>query len=313
MAERCSVVTAMRDGVDVVTLRDGDSVAEVAPGLGNNCFAFATAQPVLEAVAFEEFRAKPTSYGIPIMLPFPNRIRDGRFTFNGETYSIDPPRHGMVRDKTWRVVKTGASDADGAWVQSMLDAHDYADRILNQFPFPFRANVTYRLSGRTLEMTTAIENTGEADMPFGFGIHPYFRRPDRVTVRVPAGARWELEESLPTGRLLDVEGRYDLRDGADVATLELDDNYTQLDVDAEGMVRCAIDDAESGSRTEVEFDGSEFRHVVVYTAPAPRRAVCVEPQTCPTDAFNLAARGVAADMIVLAPGERRTFTIRIRG
>jgi aldose 1-epimerase len=311
MAEGCTAEIVTRGGVDIVTLRDGDAVAQVAPALGNNCFSFVTDQPVLEPVAVEEFLAKPTSYGIPIMLPFPNRIRDGRFTFNGETYSIDPPRHGMVRDKAWTFVQMGSDD--GAWVTSSLHATDYADRILRQFPFPFTAAVTYRLRDRTLEMTTVVENTGDRDMPFGFGIHPYFRRPDRGSVRVPAGARWELVESLATGHLLDVEGRYDLRDGADVATLDLDDVYTQLEPDADGTVRCVIDDADTGAKISVEFDGTVLPHCVVYTAPAPRRAVCVEPQTCPTDAFNLAARGVASDMIVLAPGERRSFTIGIRG
>jgi aldose 1-epimerase len=302
----------MRDGVEVVTLCDGDDVAEVVPALGNNCFAFATKLPVLEPVAFTDFRAKPTSYGIPIMLPFPNRIRDGRFAFAGGTYTIDPPRHGMVRDKAWRVVETGANDADGAWITSSIDAADYPDQILSQFPFPFQAHVTYRLFDRTLTMTTTVDNTGSTDMPFGFGIHPYFRRAEIGKVRVPAGARWELVESLPTGHLLDVDGRYDLRDGADLATLEIDEVFTQIEPDAEGSVRCVIDDAVSGEKTVIEFDGSEFRHVVVYTAPAPREAICVEPQTCTTDAFNLASRGVASDMIVLAPGERRTFTIRIR-
>jgi galactose mutarotase-like enzyme len=37
--------------------------------------------------------------------------------------------------------------------------------------------------------------------------------------------------------------------------------------------------------------------------------VCIEPQTCPTDAFNLHERGVASNMIVLPPGGSATFWI----
>jgi aldose 1-epimerase len=246
------------------------------------------------------------------MLPFPNRIRDGRFTFGGEEFRIDPPRHGMVRDKAWTVVETGASDG-GAWITSRIAAEDYPDRILAQFPFRFVADVTYGLSGRTLDMVTVVTNAGDREMPFGFGIHPYFRCPARGTLVVPADARWELEESLPTGQLLDVEGAYDLRTPRDVTALEVDDVFTDLEPDTDGLVHCTLADADAGTSTVVAFDAAEFPHVVAYTAPAPRRAICIEPQTCPTDAFNLAARGVTSDMIVLAPGASRRFTIRIRG
>src|SRR5918911_3003004 len=98
-----------RDGVEIISLRAPDgTTAEIAPAFGCNCFAFATDLPVLEPVAFAEFRQKPTSYGVPILFPFPNRIRDGRFTFQGRSFEVNPPRHGFVRDKAWRVAAHGA-------------------------------------------------------------------------------------------------------------------------------------------------------------------------------------------------------------
>lgn len=311
MASTPTVSFETRDGVEVVTLRTAEDVyAEVAPALGNNCFAFVAGEAVLEEVAFGEFAKKPPSYGIPILFPFPNRIRDGRFRFAGEDFVVDPPRHGMVRDKVWRMVDSGASAASGAWVRCRFDAADAGDRVLGQFPFPFGIEVTYTLSGRTLTMVTTIENTGDRDMPYGFGIHPYFRRPTRGRLSVPAAERWELEESLPTGRRVAAEGDLDLMHGADLAPLTLDDVYTALNAGPEGLVQCTIVDSDTGATTRIEFDGDTFPHVVAYTAPAPRQAVCVEPQTCPTDAFNLAERGVAADVRVLAPGARDTLEIR---
>jgi aldose 1-epimerase len=61
----------------------------------------------------------------------------------------------------------------------------------------------------------------------------------------------------------------------------------------------------------VEFPRRQFPHVVVYTPPAPRPALCIEPNSCPTDAFNLHARGVSADVIELAPGRKADFAIRV--
>lgn len=90
----------MRDEVEIFTLCDEDKAcAEVTPGYGNNCFVFRVQEPILEAVPLEEFRQRPMSYGIPILFPFPNQIRDGEFSFRGQRYAVNPNRHGFVRDK----------------------------------------------------------------------------------------------------------------------------------------------------------------------------------------------------------------------
>lgn len=307
-----SVVAALRDDIEVYTLRAGDeAMAEVAPACGGNCFAFGTQQPILEPIAFAEFRQKPTSYGIPILFPFPNRIRDGRFTFQDRTFEPQPPRHGFVRDKAWQVMDQGATDERGAWLTVGFDARDHAAQILAQFPFPFTLAVTYRLQDGVLEMETIARNQGDADMPAGFGIHPYFRKPAHGTLTVPAGRRWELADSLPTGRLLDVAGDYDLRAQADINRLQLDDIYTAVTAETDGQTRCYLVDADAGRETVVEFDAARFPHVVVYTPPAPRQAICVEPNTCPTDAFNLQARGIESNVLVLRAGEEMRFNVRI--
>ncbi len=312
MSHSYSVEPEAREGIEVFSLSDGARArVEIAPSLGNNCFAFRTSVDVLEPIAFSEFRQRPTSYGIPILFPFPNRIRDGKFSFRGEEYRLDPPRHGFVRDKAWTVEGHGASEEEGAWLTSSFDAASHAQQILRQFPFPFKLEVTYRLREGVLTMETAARNNGEREMPVGFGIHPYFRKPSRGVVTVPAAHRWELSDSLPTGRLLAVEGNYDLRGGQSVEGLQFDDIFTGIEADEGGDARCTLDDRESGTQTVIEFPVAEFPHVVVYTPPAPRQAICVEPNTCPTDAFNLAERGVASDLIVLDAGETARFGLRI--
>ncbi len=312
MTANYSVVAAERDGIEVYTLSGADgATAEIAPALGCNCFSFATEQPILEPVAFAEFRQRPTSYGIPILFPFPNRIRDGRFTFQGRTFEPNPPRHGFVRDKAWQVLDHGASAERGAWLTAGFAAREHAAQILAQFPFPFRLEVTYRLHGGQLEMETVAQNTGDADMPTGFGIHPYFRKPAHGTLTVPAGKRWELADSLPTGRLLDVVDNYDLRAEAELSGLQLDDIFTDVTTDADGQTRCYLTDTDAGRQTVVEFDAKQFPHVVVYTPPAPRQAICVEPNTCPTDAFNLQARDIESNVLTLRAGAELRFNVRI--
>jgi aldose 1-epimerase len=266
---------------------------------------------VLESVAIEEIRTRPTSYRIPLLFTFPNRLRDGALSFRGQRYVVNPNRHGFVRDKAWRVLHTGASEGEGAWITSRFEAVQYATAILQQFPFPFCLDVTYRLREAVLSMETVVHNTGVHDMPMGFGIHPYFRCPVPGTLCVPAWQRWELEDSLPTGKLLAVDGPYDLRQPRDVASLVLDDIYTDLVADTDGLVRCTLQDQQHRIQTTVAFDATQFPHVVVFTPPAPRQAICVEPYTCPTDGLNLQERGVESNLVVLQPGETRHFLVSI--
>jgi len=312
MSGKYSITSEIRQGVEIFSLAEtSGAIARIAPQLGNNCFSFRVEHPVLETVAFEEFIKRPTSFGIPLLFPFPNRIRDGRFEFRGEHYTVDPPRHGFVRDKAWKVSDQGASDEKGAWIKSSIDAADYPDQILRQFPFPFRLEVTYSLFHSALLMETVIQNTGERDMPAGFGIHPYFRKPEQGTIQVPAQKRWELADSLPTGSLLDVEGKYDLRHPGSLDHLELDDIFTDVTSTTEGVVKCTLDDSKNRTQTVVEFDARQFPNIVIYTPPAPRQAICIEPNTCPTDAFNLQSRGIESNVIILAPGEEMRLKVSI--
>ncbi len=261
---------------------------------------------------FDQFYERPTSYGIPVLFPFPNRIRDGEFSFGGERYKVDPSRHGFVRDKAWKILDSGASESEGAWICCGLDANDYAEQILRQFPFPFKLQVTYRLRDGRLEMETTAQNTGEREMPLGFGIHPYFHCTKAQShIQVPASKRWELADSLPTGRLLEVAEQYDLRQFQKIEGLTLDDIYTDVIADENGSAGCFLKNDASRMQTIVEFNVQQFPNIVIYTPPAPRQAVCIEPMTCPTDAFNLQARGIESNVIALGAGASADFKVSI--
>lgn len=300
-----AVETKDVDGVVVYELRQSNGVvARIAPALGNNCFSFEAGGERLDLPPFDEFLKKPTSHGMPILFPFPNRLRDGKFTFAGKTYHVDPPRHGFVRDKAWMVRELDACTKLGAFLKASLDTADHPS-ILSQFPFPFRIEVTYCLERGVLSMHVHVFNTGSEPMPCGFGIHPYFARPPRARLQVPARKRFELDDALPTGRLEDLAGAYDFQIAAEVGC-SLDDIYTDLKADAFGLVSCLLSSAEADDALVVEFKARDFPHIVLFTPPSPRQAVCIEPYTCPTDAFNL-----GRDVMVLHPKKNWTLDVRL--
>jgi aldose 1-epimerase len=116
---------------------------------------------------------------------------------------------------------------------------------------------------------------------------------------------------LPTGRIVSVDDRRDLRRPRAIAGLELDDVYTSVVPSADGLARCSIEDLSAGRRIVIQFDPGSLPEVVVYT-PSGRTAICVEPQSCPTDAFNLAARGIDAHVVRLEPGGEIAWVLTIR-
>ena len=322
------------DGFQVYALQeDRKAVAEIAPGLGNNCYAFRVADtrsgseggnwlslidPPPDLTTLQE---QPDSYGIPVLFPFPNRIRGGAWRFEGETYQFDKPPesptsiHGLLLNRPYQV-DSHAADASGATLVCTLDSHDFAD-IGRQYPFPFKIRITYTLKDAVLSMGVSIQNTGSRNMPMGFGIHPYFcvgLSPDvnasTAMIKVPAVTYWELDaDSVPTGKRLPAAGALDLRGGKPFAGLTLDHVYTDVQMEADGVSRCVIENPDTGHGMVMESD-AQFRELVVYTPPG-REVICFEPYTCPTDAINLEASGIPAGVIVLAPGETFSAIVRI--
>ena len=174
--------------VYVLSDKEAGCEAKVVPEFGNNCFSFSfdadgeqidiiDPPPSLDAL-----KNRASGYGNPILFPFPNRIREGKFTFEGQDYQFDTAipgaNHiqGLVISRPWNVEKTEATDEAGAQLVSSIKASDFPD-IIRQYPFPFDLRVTYILKDGVLSMVTEMENLGERNMPMGYGIHPYFSAP----------------------------------------------------------------------------------------------------------------------------------------
>lgn len=304
-----------------IVLNDAGSTAAIAPELGFNCYEFkARVGPRLVDVldsdpAFLEGKGRPSGNGIPLLFPFPNRIRGGKFSWDGREYQIEIGNrphaiHGFAIDTPWRVIQKAGNSVVGQWQLSRDDP-----QRAKFWPTDCLIEVQYVLRGATLRSDIRIHNPDQRPMPWGFGTHAYFKlplakegRPERCLVQAQAHRQWELSELLPTGRLVPVPPEKDLRNGAYVKSGGFDDVYGDLHPEGPSL-DCIIMDELAGLEV-VQACDPIFRELVVY-APPNRAAVCMEPYTCVTDAINLQQRSIDAGWRVLEPGDEFRTWIEI--
>ena len=300
------------------------AAAWVLPSYGFNLFDLrlplaGNVRPILVASPdFADHPAHPAGNGTPILFPFPNRIRDGRFAFDGRTYQLPATNgpnaiHGFAMTAPWDVIEHKAI-ADRAYIVGSYQISKHSPDSRALWPTDALLQVAYSLAGRRLSMTVTVSNPAAANLPYGFGIHPYFRLPfppggdtARTRVILPASKYWVLKDFLPTGEIRPVDSRLDFREGQPRDGLELDDVLTGLQYhDGRGIARLV--DLEKKAELRLTFDQG-IRELVIYTPPHKPDVLAVEPYTQATDAINLNSQGMDAGLRVLGHGCQDSFSL----
>jgi aldose 1-epimerase len=231
-----------------------------------------------------------------LLVPWPNRVRDGRYSFDGVEHRLDvtePARgnalHGLVLHSRWQGVRTSARRVSLAY--ELEPAAGY--------PFALRLAVSYELASGGVVMTLQATNVGAERAPFGAGFHPYLTpgttSVDDIVLEVPAGTRVPVDDRLlPAGSATPVDGtELDLRRGRRLGALRLDACFGDLGRSPAGVARVRVGSHAGAGQLTVWMD-DRFRFVQVFTADA---AIAVEPMTCAPDAFN-----TGDGLVVLEPG-----------
>jgi aldose 1-epimerase len=231
-----------------------------------------------------------------VLVPWPNRVRDGRYTLDGVEHRLElsePERgnalHGLVLQSRWRGVRTSARRV----------SLSYALAPRAGYPFELALAVSYELASGGVVMTVQATNVGAERAPFGAGFHPYLTPcttdVDDMVLEVPARARVPVDDRLlPTGSATPVDGtELDFRRARRLGSLRVDACFGELGRSPAGVARVRLG-TNSGSGQLTIWMDERFRFVQVFTADA---AIAVEPMSCAPDAFNS-----GDGLVVLEPG-----------
>ena len=300
-----------QDTPEIVQLRAGSTRLAVAPEVGGSITRYASDR---NGSTIEWMRPAPPdaiasrsaggTSSFPLV-PFSNRIRDAAFRFRGRTIQLPQnfrPEPHAIHGHGWRAPWTVTARSDATVT---MEYHHPADA----WPWTYAAQQTFDLTDERLRVRFTVTNEASEPMPVGFGLHPYFVRTPRATVRADVGRMWQADGNFMPASLVPAPAQL-LLDGAglnpDATTL--DNNFVRFGG------RALIDWPEWNSRLRIDAD-PVYACLVVYT-PVGQDFFCVEPATNCIDGFNLADAGrTDTGIIVLAPGDTAagdvTFTPEI--
>lgn len=313
----------IESGWHVHTLSAGNTRVQVVPEAGCNVCS-------IEVDGIEFLRTAPaitqlpgTKFGVPVLYPTPNRVRESVMTWGGREYRYPPNNgphflHGLAHSRPWEVLEVRElADRRGTTPPAVeLDARlgfGPGEPKFALFPHPHQLLLSIRVAPGVVRWTYTVDNTeGQIPVPFGFGLHPWFRHigPRSATfLSVPATHWMEAFALIPTGVLADLEGSpYDLRAPRMLDDFHIDDVYFGITPDKPSRIEYRA------AGREVELAASDdFTHMVVFT-PADRGAFCVENQTCSTNAHNLDNAGLKepAHLLVVEPGQTHSGWVEFR-
>ena len=278
----------------MIELSAGDAAVAIDLSRGGRLASLAVGgRELLLGPPSEEDRS--IRWGLFLMAPWAGRLAGGCLSLDGRTVQL--PRthgrhaiHGLLWDRPWRLAtrETGPGRALAMLTCDLPPT------------WPPGGRVEQRLSLTPGSLTLDAELTAGGRMPAAMGWHPWFRRDGPVRVGLEAPATLETVRMIPTGRVVPVARRTDLRAGAELGRRRLDHTYVEA--------RSPVEISWADIALTVAFEPSPSP-VVVHT---PAGAFCIEPQTAwPDAASRPAGEAERAGLRWLDAGERLRARMRL--
>jgi aldose 1-epimerase len=220
-----------------------------------------------------------------LLIPFPNRICDGTYNFEGKTYKlpINKPKeqnaiHGFVWNKHFEITESLLLEHKAIITLQYQYPGDYEG-----FPFPFRTQLRYTLSENELIIAIHITNTGTSGMPLGIGWHPYYtlqKNINELYLQLPACDMLETDSRMiPTGRKIAFQKFDHLNQ---IQHMHFD--HCLVFKNNAPVFETILRDPVLNHTLRI-WQENVFGYMQIYIPP-DRNCIALEPMTCAVNAFN---------------------------
>lgn len=211
-------------------------------------------------------------YCAPVLFPWVGRLKDGKFTVEGEDYSAG--NHGFIRNVEHSLVLK----------EDNLIIFEYkaTAESKKKFPYSFVFRTSFVLSGHSVHHKIDVTNIDSCDISFGLGFHPGFRLPfdDEHTTEdyyvefdtPQSPVEWPYSENL----LLSGNSRIY---GENIKQIPLKDNFFENDtLIFSNLTAKTVSLVEKDSGRRIDFDVQDFPYVAMWSAKTPKtKFFCIEP------------------------------------
>lgn len=275
----------------ILTLRAGAVEVALAPAAGGSLAALRFAgEALLRSVP--DGSADPLDMASFPLVPYANRIAQGRFRFDGQDIQLplnfgDHPHsiHGLGWTSRWAV--------EEATQDTALLVHEHDGTI---WPWAYRAEQRVAVTGDAVEISLSVRNLSDRPMPVGLGFHPYFCADDDTRLQFTAERLWLVTPDLLPEREVPANALGDWSAGDLVPGNSLIDNAYR------GWSGSATVTRGSGTQLTVTAQGASWLHLY---RPPQERFFCLEPVSHMPDAVN------HGGMETLAPRGEKSLSMRI--
>ncbi len=286
---------------ELIVLTAGPLELGICPSLGGSIARFDFVEPGRRTAILRGCDGVPTDVlaaaSFPLV-PFVNRIADGKFMFRGREISLArnmardaSPLHGQGWLSPWNIASSSPDHAE------LLFEH-----AEGEWPWSYAARQQFRLDDQGLEIILTCRNQARQPMPCGLGQHPYFHCTDTTRLRTEVANVWTVDDKiLPVARI-PATGRFDIRDGP-VCGRDLDHGF-----DGWGGNAVISDPAWP---FEIGMSSPDAGFFQLYS-PAHGRIFVVEPVAHANAALNASeSQWEELGMRILSPGEEMSLTMRL--
>ena len=299
-----------------IKIKNGEWSALISLARGANCISLRNDKygvKILREPPLTEEPDNPYLYGMPILFP-PNRIKGGRFEFEGREYvfPINEPEtgchlHGELHKTPFELIEKSDSKIICRFVATKNNPY-------LSFPHEFEVTVEYELKNNGLYHTVTVTNLSEYNMPISLGFHTNVNtlflnssRAENILVFADIVKEYERNmdtDYLPTGETL----QFDSASTA-IAHGEYKPCFKKLSRLYRGHGRMTITDTESRLRVAYEVD-EKYPFRLIYNGGA-EGYISLEPQTCLPNCQNSPFSREEAGFDFLTVGEKKIYRAKI--